>query len=394
MAHIVLAWEIGAGFGHLGRLQPLASRLLHDGHRVSVISIDLATASQLLGNLPVQIYQAPRLNGNWPKGHLAISHAEILGLRGYLDYHRLKGCLLAWRGLFEALSPDLLVADYAPTAIIAARMSQVPSVAIGDGFVIPPDRDPLPSLQPWRNIPETALRSGETAVRDSLNIVLREFQQPCIARLAQVFQGDTNLLCTLPELDHFGQRKDMSYQGVHEATISNRLPEWPEGNGAKLFIYLPAQHKQLAPLVNAIRKSGFPTVLYIKDLPAEAKVLIDGGCCRLYEQPVHMGTALQKADLVITHGGHGTCAASLLAGTKMLTLPTSLEQHLLAYQLSQAGLVTSWAAAKEFNPGLAIQAALKTSRVEKAVNRFSTKYRQQQPDDLTNNLYTAILDKI
>jgi UDP:flavonoid glycosyltransferase YjiC (YdhE family) len=340
------------------------------------------------------MYQAPRLNGKWPKGHLAISHAEILGLRGYLDYHRLKGCLLAWRALFEALSPDLLVADYAPTAIIAAKLSQLPSVAIGDGFVIPPDRDPLPSLQPWRNIPQAVLRSSENAVRDSLNILLREFEQPPIARLAQVFQGDTNLLCTLPELDHFGERRNLSYQGVHETTVSNQIPQWPKGSGAKLFVYLPAQHKQLAPLVNAIRKSGFPTVLYIKDLPAEAKTLINGGCCRLYEQPVHLGTALQNADLVITHGGHGTCAASLLAGTKMLTLPTSLEQHLLAYRLSQAGLLTSWASAKEFNPDLAIQTALKTTRVKKAVSRFSIKYGQQRPADPANNLYATILNNI
>ncbi|MBV1876615.1 MAG: hypothetical protein KUG79_03120 [Pseudomonadales bacterium] len=394
MSHIALAWEIGGGFGHIARLQALARRLLSEGHKVSVYSIDLATASKLLGDLELPIYQAPRLGGVWPPGRLAASHAEILGLMGYLDYHRLRGCILAWQHLFELTTPDLLVADYSPTALIAARICQLPSLAIGDSFEIPPDHQPLPSIQPWSNMGDAALRAKEQPVLDNLNHILREFKQPPVKHLYQVFRGDNSLLFTLPELDHFGHRNDLQYHGVYEAGLSSQIPEWPVGKGPKLFIYMPAQHKQLPPLVNAIRKFNFPTVLHIRNLPAKAKKMINSGCCKVYDLPVNLPLAAKKAELVITHGGHGTCAASLMAGTKMLTLPTNLEQQLLAFRLSEAGLVTSWMGKNTFNPELALKIALETEGIQQAVSNLSAKYEHLNADSAMDTLQTAVMQQL
>jgi UDP:flavonoid glycosyltransferase YjiC (YdhE family) len=56
-------------------------------------------------------------------------------------------------------------------------------------------------------------------------------------------------------------------------------------------------------------------------------------------QPVKLAGILPGCDLVICHAGHGTVAASLLAGVPLLLLPTQqqLEQHLTASRVVQMG---------------------------------------------------------
>lgn len=49
MARILMAWELGAGFGHLAPLKPLAEALTARGHHVSFILHETLPAERLLG---------------------------------------------------------------------------------------------------------------------------------------------------------------------------------------------------------------------------------------------------------------------------------------------------------------------------------------------------------
>jgi UDP:flavonoid glycosyltransferase YjiC (YdhE family) len=51
-----------------------------------------------------------------------------------------------------------------------------------------------------------------------------------------------------------------------------------------------------------------------------------------------MAQVSREADLVICHGGHGTTAASLLAGRPVLVLHRQVEQLLLAQKIVAGGL--------------------------------------------------------
>lgn len=65
------------------------------------------------------------------------SYSELLSLMGHLDPAVLVGYLAAWRELFTSLSADLVIADHAPTALLAAHSLNLPACAIGTGFVLP-----------------------------------------------------------------------------------------------------------------------------------------------------------------------------------------------------------------------------------------------------------------
>ena len=79
----------------------------------------------------------------------------------------------AWRSLFDAIAPDLLLADHAPTALLAARgRPGLRRALIGSGFFQPPAQQPLPSLREWERVPAQRLAQSETRVLDTCNAVL------------------------------------------------------------------------------------------------------------------------------------------------------------------------------------------------------------------------------
>jgi len=55
-------------------------------------------------------------------------------------------------------------------------------------------------------------------------------------------------------------------------------------------------------------------------------------------EPVRMTQASRETDLVICHGGHGTTAASLLAGRPVLVLHRQVEQLLMGQNVVARGL--------------------------------------------------------
>lgn len=59
MATILMAWELGAGLGHIAPLKLLAEELLRRGNRVALALRNLARAQLVFGNLPVECFQAP-----------------------------------------------------------------------------------------------------------------------------------------------------------------------------------------------------------------------------------------------------------------------------------------------------------------------------------------------
>jgi len=103
MAHIHLAWELGGGLGHAGRLKTLAQALQERGHRVSLSLRDLGHTQRLLEPLQAAKFQAPvwlHRTGGMPPNQASL--AEILIPAGYVDAGSLAGLAEGWRAMFGA----------------------------------------------------------------------------------------------------------------------------------------------------------------------------------------------------------------------------------------------------------------------------------------------------
>lgn len=333
MAHIHLCWELGGGLGHAGRLKMLAQALLARGHRVTLSLRDLMHTHALLADLDVPKLQAPV----WlhPTAGLppSASLAEILFRCGYLEPAALRGMVAGWRDLFALLKPDLLVADYAPTALLAARGMGLRNASVGNGFSSPPAGEALAALRP---APADRLAASESHMLATANAVLTEFGVASYAQAAEVFLGELPLLCTWPELDHH-QRKDAQWLGPNFVTGEGIAPYWPEAEGPRVYAYLKASHAAHGAVLQALVREGCRVLAYVPEVAAGAQPPVNSDRIVYADAPLALEPTLAMADLCVCHAGEATLAQALLAGVPLLMLPSHTEQFLTARGVALSG---------------------------------------------------------
>jgi UDP:flavonoid glycosyltransferase YjiC (YdhE family) len=335
MAHIHLCWELGGGLGHAGRLKMLAQALLARGHQVSLSLRDLMHTNALLADLdvpklqaPVWLHQAVGLPS--PPGSLA----EILLHCGYLEPAALRGMVAGWRAMFELLRPDLVVADFAPTAILAARVMGLRSASMGNGFYSPPPGRPLP---PLRGAPAERLAASEARVLRTANALLAG--RP-LQHAVELLLGDLPLLCTWPELDHYGRADADAVHWFGPSFLPDAggtMPPWPQGAGRKVFAYLKAGHPSHAAVLRALAEEGCHTLVYMPEVAGGAPAPVTSPLLHYLSGPVALSQALAEVDLCVSHAGEATLAQSLLAGVPLLMLPSHAEQFMTARRVALSG---------------------------------------------------------
>lgn len=343
---VLLAWELGANLGHLLRLLPIAQVLHARGHAVTLAVPDPVATRERLGPSPWDLLRIPRPVSGDPTQPACF--AQILAMHGFGTDAMLGDAMQAWQRLLSVARPDVLLADHAPLALLAARLHRVPAVHVATGWESPPFGGSLPILRP--QLPEAEpgrVRALEDSIVARINRLCAEHQAPAMQVLGEVFRAPLSLLATWPEIDHFQPRPDRpwfavgdprrqpTYIGPLFSADAGPPAEWPQGDGPRVFVYMqpgPATAAMLRHL-HAIGARVVASVPGASTAEREAA----GPSCRLHGMPVRLDSVLAQADLVLSHGGHGLTAASLLAGVPMVSVPMQMEQAILAQQVHRLG---------------------------------------------------------
>ncbi|MFL6636405.1 MAG: glycosyltransferase [Massilia sp.] len=339
MAHIVFCWELGAALGHAGRLKALAQPLRERGHAVSFVLRDLVHTRRVLADTGIPVYQAPvwlhRVEG-LPPGEASL--ADILLACGWLDAEAISGLVDGWRHLLRALHADVVVGDYAPAALLAARSLGIPASAVGAGFQIPP-AGPLPPLRDWEAAPQARMAATEARVLATANAVLARHGAAPYARAADLLRGDLPLLCTWPELDPWGRAEtDERWLGPTTAGAGAGVPTWPDGDGARVFAYLRGPHPEHGALLAALARAGCRTLCYLPEVAAGAAPPYAHPRVAWAAGPVALHDALQGSAFAVCHAGESTVSQALLAGVPLLMLPRTAESFLTARRVRRLGV--------------------------------------------------------
>lgn len=341
MARFLMCWEFGGGLGHAGRFKPLAQELMARGHHVDLMLREIVHTRSLLGDLGVRILQAPFwMHQTVGVPNPQISLTEIMMGNGYLQPSSLAGLVAGWQGVMEMSRPDVVVADYAPTATIAARILGIPVATVGIGFYLPPDASPLPPFRTWEPIQAGRVQHYDQLVLNTVNTVLQDQGAAPVAKLADIFRGDKPLLCTWPELDHYGRGPLPDGQAYHGPTFlpsGGETPTWPQGDGPQVFAYVRATHPDHVALLQALDAQGCRTLCYMPEVASGKPPPVGSPRIHYAKGPVHLGQALSQCKLVVCHAGEATLAQAILAGVPVLLMPTQAEQFLMAIRVEQAG---------------------------------------------------------
>ncbi|MEQ5837771.1 glycosyltransferase [Marinobacter sp. NFXS9] len=373
MPHILLIWELGEDLGHLARLSKLAEAFMDRGHKVTLAAKDLSRANVFFRESRARLIQSPVWLPRLKRPRLTKTLADILAYKGYGDVEGLSALVKAWRTLLEDAKPDLVIFDYAPTALLASRNLPIPRVIVSNSYSFPVPGIPVQDICPWIKAPFEAMQRNEQRVVDNVNQVAKRHALPAIHCIADLYEHDAAFHADLPEFDPFAaERTAPVYVGPPSNSMNFQACDWGSGGGKRVFVYLkPGRQHVDAALKTLAKSNAIVRGYYAGTLTPELRALASPSF-QLSGSPLDMAASLKGADKVVAHAGVGTVCDALLAGKPLFGLPTQIEQTFNAHQISDLG-VGNWAGRDddESNVATKLSAFLANAESEKRARTFA-----------------------
>lgn len=393
--HVVFAWELGAGLGHLVRYQTLTSRLLATGHKVSFIAREPAQVPVVFPDADVGVYRAPYARAPQERQiRSPNSLAEIIWNCGFHDREILRERAAWWRNTFRELAADVVVADHSPTALLGARLDGTPAIPSGSGFLVPPMTSPLPL---FRVRPETHARPATTeqGVLACVNHCLTAAGRPPLTALAEMLSAEPQFLMTFKELDHYPQRGAADYLGSLPNPTLGLPVTWPGHGGPRVFAYLNPRIA-LPEILNALIIEGVRVCLYAPgaDLTAMRTAGIVGHPqISVMEGPVDMRGVAAAAEFAVTNGNFNTISGLLLDGIPQLMITYDIEKYLAGRRVQAlgAGVLVPRARLSTLRSGVA--AMLGQSKFRRVAQEFARRHDPAARSDQLDYMLARVLSR-
>ena len=335
MARVLCAWEYGGELGHVQRLTALAVALREAGHEPALAFSNLQHAGSTSRGF--RCYQAPLTTLAEKPDPTPVSLAHVLVEVGFHDRDGLAAPLRAWLAIFALEKPDVIVADYAPMALLAARVAGLPAVTIGSGFSSPPLTRPLHGLRSWEPVSDARLLAYDDSATEAANRALAELGAAPIESAAQLFVARDDILCTYAELDPFGPRENAEYLGPLDDAMPGAELAWSGEERPRIFAYLKPRYPGFVSIVASIGAAGASAIIAAPGLNDAEVQSMSSPHVQVIGRPVTLPPLLAACDLCIGHAGLGLTSKAMSAGAPMGLLPTHLEQLLIAQRVEALG---------------------------------------------------------
>ena len=390
MLRILLAWELGGALGHLASLRPLAKAFCQRGCEVFLAARDLSQVRRVFAGLPVVPLQSPWNSRRLQPIDPVVTYADLLLNVGFAELDSLACHVQAWRVLYRALQPQLLVCDHSPTALLAARGQGFPVATAGTGFFVPVDESPLRFLREASDELRPQVAKHEALLLDVLNRIVRASGCQLLDRATQLYHDASihHFLLTFPELDHFGPRTGAKYWGTWPFGVegtsfvrSNSVPN--------IFAYLKP-FPALADVLADLSTAPCNTIAYVDSLKESERVKWQSDRLQLLRTPINITRAAEACDLAITNATHGTCIAMLLHGKPLVHVPHFLEQALFAAATERIGVSVTAQPHETFGTRNAILRVVGDPSYTAAANIFRDRYKthdfETAADEIVNEM--------
>lgn len=357
---ILYAWELGSGLGYVMRLRQLAARLLENGTKIVAVLKNVSSA-RWLERSDISVMQAPIWPVTFKSGaeRAQLSSATLadwLAGNGLADEEALRILLTTWDYIFDLIKPDLVIAEYAPAATLAAR-GRLPLALVGTGYTLPPaemERFPLLHLMSapvWR----------EEYLLEVVNSALRRVSSPQLDRLPQMFAADVRGVATFPLLDPYRKERTDPADGP----FLDRLPIARRNDAEIILAYFSTELDARPKIVDALRPLASRLRVFAPGLSMASQEALARTGARIETKPILLAEALASSRIVIHVGGNGVAAQALAAGVPQLVLSLDIEKDLTGRALELAG---AGKLVKLYDPAARVSSEMVTAFASDAVS--------------------------
>ena len=392
MSRVAFAWELGGEFGHAMSCAGLARALHARGHAIAFMFRELRQLAFIPETSGYALFNAPVFPREGTGVRLPSSLAEILLGCGYSDRAWLASALAEWMRLLREWKPDLLVCDYAPTALLAARALGLTRVSLGISFAVPPAASPLPAFRYDDPPSHERLLAADAQALASVNAALDSVGASRLKALYEQFQTEEDFLCSFPELDAYGNRPTARYWGPRFRDDAGVSAHWPAGRGARVLVYVKKDLPHLDALISLLSTGPFRVAAFIPELDAARRARLASPLRFVADRPIRFGPLLGDCDLFVSQAGMAS-SGILMSGVPQLMLPVHYEQYLAArrIELLGAGLtVLPHASGQEL--AKALQRVVTEQGFRTAARAYAKRYSAYSPAEQQRRIVKRIED--
>lgn len=341
---VLFAWEMGKNYGHVTQIVDVAKELAERGADITIALQQPETFHKFSGAFKSRLMQAPFCPpgpaASGDKRTAPLCYPDDLLPCGYGDPAKIAAMVSCWRSLYELARPDILIAQAAPTALLAARGTGIKTAVIGKGYDVPPLASPMPPLRYWDDTDAAILAAHEARVLTNINAAMQRLSLPALKTFSDMLHADETFLCTFRELDHYPLRDATEYYGPFIKSDSGAELSWNTEAKKRIFAYIRPGTGAFTAAVNAMLRlpPDHDIVIAAPGISATTLRKASKENLRIVNGPVRLDRLTKECDLAIHHASAGTGCALAKAGVPALMLPNHIEQMMFARAIGRAGL--------------------------------------------------------
>ena len=288
---------------------------------------------ELIRAVPIKF--APTSAEMWNMDHAA-------AMAGMMNENFVRANCEAYKKLIVKIEADYVVDFWNPFSCIAARALKKPLITVIQADGHPDNKGLIWWKEPPKNLP-TAL--------PTINKVIASYGLKTIEKVEELNIGDLTLVIGIPEIDPVPDGAKFTHIGpILWEKADDTLPEWVENiENTKPLIWVYPGNPRYGPketvldseiiiraCIHVLSKTDANVILTTGNhkVPKELLPLPDN----FYFAPYLPGLQLaKKCDLMIHHGGYGSCQTGLYTGTPAVIIPTFSERESNARRVEAAG---------------------------------------------------------
>ena len=320
-----------AGFDNLLPSHRLQAAFLRA--RPDLTEINLKAFSYYLRSIP---YRMPSVTAE-------IRDIDHFGaMIGMLNEGFVRAYHEAYVTLIQDFETDAVVDFWNPYACLAARTQKKPLVTI-----IQADIHPASQGFTWWQAPQPRItRPAEIA-----NAILEENDQEPIEKVGDLFAGDLTLVLGIPETDPLPESAVATYVGpILWQNESIKMPDWFANlSEEKPVVWVYVGNPRYLPFVTPMDSESTLEICIQILAEEDVQVILTSGHHKLpkkllplpdnfiYESFLPGLQMAHRSDLLIHHGGYGSCQTGLSSGTPAVIIPTYSERESNARRVVATG---------------------------------------------------------
>jgi MGT family glycosyltransferase len=271
----------------------------------------------------------------WNMDHFA-------ALIGMLNENFARANCEAFMALMRDYEPDIIVDFWNPFACLAARAVQKPLVTVIQADMHPASRGFIWWKEPAPDMPIPV---------SIVNKMLAEHNLQPISKMAQLFVGDLTLVLGMPETDPLPEAADVIHIGpILWQKADVETPDWFDAlSKDKPVVWVYAGNPRYLPVITPLDTAMVLHACTAALADEDVEVVLTTGHHALPKgilplpanfryTPFVPGLAMAKrSDLLIHHGGYGSCQTGLYTGTPAVIVPTYSERESNARRVAAVG---------------------------------------------------------